>query len=139
MEAERPAARAVREDLRRRCRGVKRTVWLVFGLVLSGCSGGGSSGGPGSGPREVEISWAANRETGVNAPGGGYRVYHASVPDFDIATATPIDVAYAGGPSSPTRVVVTLPVGTTYIKITAYSALNPAGSVPSPETAVTLD
>lgn len=115
---------------------MKRKAWVFVVLILAGCSGG--SGG-GSGSRAVEISWTANRETGVNAPGGGYRVYHAQAPGFDIATVAPIDVAYAGGPSSPNQVVVTLPAGTTYVKVVAYSALNPTGSAPSAETAVTLD
>lgn len=103
-------------------------------VVLAGCSGGG--GGAGGGNRDVEITWTANRETAVNAPGGGYRVYYADTSGFDIAGATVVDVPYQGAPSAPTSTVLNLPSGAHYIKVTAYSALNPAGSSPSTESEV---
>lgn len=103
-------------------------------VVLAGCSGGG--GGAGGVNRDVEITWTANRETAVNAPGGGYRVYYADTSGFDIAGATVVDIPYQGAPSAPTSTVLNLPTGTHYIKVTAYSALNPAGSSPSTESEV---
>lgn len=109
--------------------------YLLFIVVLlAGCSGGG--GGAGGGNRDVEIAWTANRETAVNAAGGGYRVYYAGASGFDPAAATMIDVPYQGASSAPTSIVLNLPSGTHYIKVTAYSALNPAGSSPSAESEV---
>lgn len=108
-----------------------RVAYFVVALFLAAC-GDGSSGSS----REVEISWTANRETAVNAPGGGYRVYYASTAQFDIASAKVIDVPYRTGGSAPTSTVVTFAPGTHYIKVLAYSAMNPAGSAPSVETEV---
>jgi len=88
--------------------------------------------------RFVEVSWNPNRESGVNRAGGGYRVYHGTTPGFGLAGAKFVDVPYAGGETTPTRVVLALSPGTHYIKVVAYSALNPAGSVPSAEVAVTV-
>lgn len=107
-----------------------RSGWLVVGLLLASCSGG--SGGNSSAGREVEIAWDANRDSAVNAPGGGYRVYYSPVVGFSLADAAVVDVPHAAD-GTPTRVVVTLPDGQHYIKIVAYSALNPAGSAPSAE------
>lgn len=113
---------------------VRQIVWLVVGLFLVSCGGGGGGGNSSAGG-EVEIAWDANRDSAVNAPGGGYRVYYSSVAGFRLADAAVIDVPYTAG-GTPTRVVVTLPDGQHYIKIVAYSALNPAGSEPSAEIEV---
>lgn len=88
--------------------------------------------------RLVEISWSPNRESGVNRAGGGYRVYHSTTPGFSLTGAAFVEVPYAGGETTPARVVLALPPGTHYIKVVAYSALNPSGSAPSAEVAVTV-
>jgi len=112
---------------------VRRVASFLFALVLAACSGGGGSGG---GPRDVEISWTPNRETAVNAPGGGYRVYYATTSGFDLAAASAVDVPYQGTAPTPTSAVINLPSGIHYIKVTAYSALNPSGSLASDESEV---
>lgn len=114
---------------------MRRVAFFLFTLVLASCSGGGGSGG---GPRDVEISWTPNRETAVNAPGGGYRVYYATMSGFDLAAASLVDVPYQGATPISTKAVINLPPGTHYMKVTAYSALNPSGSLASEESEVTV-
>ncbi len=124
---------------------------LVLGATLgvaAGCGGGGggSAGSGGSGtPRNVQVSWAANREKAVNSPGGGYRVYYSTTPGFDVATASVVDVPYVAGPTAPTSATIPgLSPGTYYLEVVAYSALNPPGgsggstSAPSAEISVTV-
>lgn len=110
---------------------------LSCSLVLAACGGGGGGGGGGSSARNVQVSWTANRETAVNSPGGGYKVYYNPTAGFAIGSANVVDVPYAGA-AVPTTTNLTLTSGTHYIKVVAYSALNPAGSAPSSETAVTV-
>jgi hypothetical protein len=87
----------------------------------------------------VRISWAANREAAVNRAGGGYWVYVGTSPNFDINTAiVGVTVPYVLGPLAPTTAAVQLASGTYYIKVVAYSSLNPTGSVPSSEFSVTV-
>lgn len=112
---------------------MRRIAFFLFALVLAACSGGGGSG---AGPRDVEVSWTPNRETVVNAPGGGYRVYYATTSGFDLAAASVVDVPYQGTAPTPARAVINLPSGIHYIKVTAYSALNPSGSLASDESEV---
>lgn len=112
----------------------QRPYLFLICVVFAGCSGGG--GGAGGGARDVEITWTANRETAVNAPGGGYRVYYADTSGFDIAGATMVEVPHQGASPAPTSTVLNLPPGVHYIKVTAYSALDPAGSSPSAESEV---
>lgn len=114
---------------------MRRVASFLFALVLVACSGGGGSGG---GPRDVEISWTPNRETAVNAPGGGYRVYYATTSGFDLAAAPVVDVPYQGTVPTPTSAVIRLSSGIHYIKIIAYSALNPGGSLASDESEVVV-
>lgn len=113
---------------------VRQIGWLVVSVFLVSCGGGGGGGNSGAG-REVEIAWDANRDSAVNAPGGGYRVYYSTVAGFRLADAAVIDVPHTAA-GTPTRVVVALAEGQHYIKIVAYSALNPAGSEPSAEIEV---
>jgi hypothetical protein len=84
------------------------------------------------------ISWSANHEAAVNRTGGGYRLYYSTTPNFAIGSATPVDVPYASGPTSPVTTTLTLASGTYYVKVAAYSALNTAGSVPSAEIQVVV-
>jgi len=77
----------------------------------------------------IEVSWAANRETAVNRSGGGYRVYYSAQSDFDVNSATFLDVPYVSGALAPTSVIINgLREGMTYIKVVAYSSLKPPGS-----------
>lgn len=110
---------------------------LLCAVGFAAC-GGGAGGSEASsamttvtvGPGAVVIRWEANRESGVNRAGGGYRVYRDSTTVFDPATATVLDIPY---PAPPQAILNATP-GTYYIKLTAYSALNPAGSAASPVT-----
>jgi hypothetical protein len=78
----------------------------------------------------VRISWNENPETAVNRSGGGYRVYYSANSGFDPGDSgvAEIDVPWTSGASTPTTVVVTLSPGIYYIRIAAYSLLNPPGS-----------
>lgn len=117
--------------------------YIVF--TLSACSGSGGGGGgsisappaqptPATSPRNVTLSWLANHESAVNRNGGGYRVYYSTTSGFPIASAQPIDVPWASGAHAPTSTAVTLMSGSNYyVKVVAYSTLNPAGSAPSSE------
>lgn len=94
---------------------------FVIGLVaalVSCSSGGGASTSPGPG-RVVTLSWNANRESGVNAPGGGYRI--------SISGQVPIDVPYVSGARAPTAKDVTLQSGSYTVTVTAYAALDAQG------------
>ena len=104
---------------------------------LLGCGGGVSEGQ--SITATVQVTWTANRETAVNSAGGGYRIYFGRTPNFDIAGASFVDVPFvAPGPLAPTIATLTLSSGTNYIKVVAYSALNPAGSAPSAAVSVNV-
>jgi hypothetical protein len=67
----------------------------------------------------VTISWAQNRETGVNKAGGGYLI--------DINTQTPIEVPYVSGSAAPTSYTLTLQPGSYTITVVAYAALDAQG------------
>lgn len=110
-----------------------RTLLLPLLLLLSGGCGWG-----GSDESAVELSWEANRESGVNSAGGGYRVYYSRNAGFDLDDARVKDVAYEGGPTAPTAATLKLHSGTWFIRVAAYSALNPEGSVPSSEITVSV-
>lgn len=112
------------------------TALLSASLLFVACGGGGGGGGSQT-TASVQVSWTANRETAVNNPGGGYKVYYSPTAGFAIGSANVVDVPYAGA-AVPTTTNLTLTSGTHYIKVVAYSALNPAGSAPSSETAVTV-
>jgi hypothetical protein len=111
------------------------TAGLVAVLVSCSSGGGSSTPTPPVTGRVVTLSWAANRETGVNAPGGGYRL--------SISGQSPVDVPYASGPLAPTTKDVTLPSGSYTVTVTAYAALDAqggaAGSTSAPSQAITVD
>jgi hypothetical protein len=115
---------------------VSRGAALLFALFIAGCGGGG--GGAPSVSVSVQVSWNANREAAVNRPGGGYRVYHSRSSGFDIATASFVDVPYSSGATAPTTASLTLSSGDNFIRVVAYSDLNPNGSDPSGEITVTV-
>jgi hypothetical protein len=78
----------------------------------------------------IQISWNGNLETAVNRAGGGYKVYYSTNSGFDPGDGgvTEIDVPWTSGPTAPTSILMPLSPGTYYIRIAAYSALNPPGS-----------
>lgn len=119
---------------------VNKVCVFFFILLISACNGGGGGDGvsPPSVSRSVQVSWAANHETEVNKAGGGYRVYSSRTPGFDIAMANVVDVPYSSGATAPTSTVITLSTGNNFIKVVAYSAMNPGGSPPSAETSIAV-
>jgi hypothetical protein len=110
-------------------------------LILTGCS----SGGGGDDDNNivipivsmVTVSWTANREAGVNNIGGGYTLYHSTTPGFSLEGAESVDLPYESGSTAPTSTTLAMLTGTHYIKIVAYSALNPAGGPASSQLTVT--
>lgn len=103
-------------------------------LVAASCGGsGGGLDGPKSVTANVQVSWTANREATVNQAGGGYKVYFGRIAGFSIAGANFVDVPYVSGPAAPTTTMLTLSSGDNFVKVVAYSALNPSGSAPSTE------
>jgi len=82
---------------------------------------------------DIKISWNENPETAVNRSGGGYKVYYSANSGFDpgdISGVTEIDVPWTTPPGEPAppSVVTPLSPGIYYIRIAAYSSLNPPGS-----------
>jgi hypothetical protein len=69
--------------------------------------------------RLVELRWAPNRESTVNAPGGGYAVSISGQP-----TAL---VPFVSGLTAPTALDARLPPGTYVVTIRAYSSLDAQG------------
>lgn len=105
-------------------------------VIMAGCGGGGG-GGTTSTVSTIAVSWDANRESGVNGAGGGYKVYHSTTSGFSVSSASFVDVPYVSGPSAPTSTTLSLATGTHYIKVVAYSAANPTGSAASNQITVT--
>jgi hypothetical protein len=107
--------------------------------VIIGCgSGSGGDGGGSSTTSTIAVSWIENSESGVNSAGGGYKVYHSTTSGFSVSGAGFVDVPYVSGPIAPTTANLSLATGTHYIKVVAYSALNPSGSPASTQIAVTV-
>ena len=125
-------------------------LFLVFGtLLVASCGGPGSSSNPtiSTSPitSNVQVTWIANRERAVNQAGGGYTVYYSSSPGFNIVAASSVNVPYVSGPAAPTSATISsLSTGAYYIKVVAYSILNPPGSssgstsIPSAEISITV-
>lgn len=77
---------------------------------------------------QVVLSWTANRESAVNAAGGGYRVYYSNSSDVSLSSDS-IEVPFESGTLAPTSVGLTgLTSGTHYARVQAFSARNPNGS-----------
>jgi hypothetical protein len=64
----------------------------------------------------VTLSWPANRESRVNAAGGGYQLI--------IAGRSPIDVPYVSGPTAPTSANVLLPAGSYAVTVRAFGVFD---------------
>lgn len=96
---------------------------LVLGALIAAsflsmaCSGGGDAAPPEE--RLVTLSWAANREAGVNSAGGGYEV--------KISGQEALLVPYVSGPWAPTTVAIRLWSGSYTATVRAYAALDPQG------------
>ena len=114
----------------------RKLLWGFVCLLLLSCGGGG--GGPQSINAAVQVSWVANREAAVNAAGGGYKVYYSKTSGFNVASASFVDVPYVSGPTAPTTTTLTLSSGTNFVKVVAYSTLNPGGSAPSAQVSVSV-
>jgi hypothetical protein len=89
--------------------------------MLAACSGGGEEADPG--PRRLQ--WTANRERGVNSPGGGYLV--------EVSGRGVFDVRYVSGAFAPTSLTTTLPSGNYTVSIRAYAA-DQGGRTSAPST-----
>ncbi len=81
--------------------------------VLAAC-GGGSSAPPATN-HAVTISWQANHEKGVHAPGGGYRLV--------LGGRAPLDLPYP----SPTSITTVLSTGSYGVSVRAFQ-LDPEGA-----------
>jgi hypothetical protein len=88
--------------------------------MLSSCGGGSATA------TQLIINWNANHESGVNTPGGGYRVYYATSPGVSTSTASYISVPYVSGTLAPTSATLTNPPSATYyFRVVAYSIFDP--------------
>ncbi len=101
-----------------------KTLCILVSLtvILLSCSAGGGSTMGSSGPvttHSVTLTWAANRESGVNSAGGGYQV--------SISGKPAINVPYVSGSSAPTTTAVLLNTGTYSVTVRAYAALDAQG------------
>lgn len=121
---------------------------FIITATLIGCTNDGLTSpitptptpraGPGS--ESATVTWTANRDTGVNSTGGGYRVYYANASGVATAGNTQVvDVPYVSGPTAPTTATISnLGAGDWYIKVVAYSSYNPhavAGGAKSSDSA----
>jgi hypothetical protein len=114
---------------------MKRIVLLILVLValllLISCGGGGGSPPPSVSTHSVTLTWAPNRERGVNSVGGGYQVSISGQPT--------INVPY----TAPTSTTVLLNTGTYTVTVRAYAALdaqgNSTGSLSAPSTPITVN
>lgn len=94
--------------------------------------------------RTVNIAWNANRETAINAVGGGYKVYYSTTSGFDITDAgvSVVDVPFVAPPAAPTSISLQLSSGQYYFRVVAYSALTPpwgsSGSTSAPSAQISL-
>jgi hypothetical protein len=98
----------------------KAVLLSAAALALAACSsGGGSSPPPPGSDHVVSLSWAPNREAGVNRAGGGYVI---SIPG-----QAAINVPWVSGPLAPITKDVTLRSGTYTVTVAAYAALDASG------------
>ncbi|TGK15115.1 hypothetical protein EHO61_15575 [Leptospira fluminis] len=136
---------------------IARGLFLFLFLIFSQCSGGGGGGmnplifllmGSGSktgsigtgAPRNVLVSWQANREKSVNSAGGGYKACYGINPSYQAATAICSTVPYASGSAAPTSATLSIPGGShVYIYVFGYSTLNPNGTPAATPTTVSVN
>lgn len=112
-------------------RGTWTAIRMMVPLFIMTACGGGSpdtfgTSGTSTAPSSITLTWNANHEKSVNAPGGGYYVYYANAPGVNTQTANMIQVPYVSGALAPTSVSLTNPSsGTYYFRVVAYSSFNP--------------
>ena len=101
-------------------------VLLIASAHLAGC--GGAKGGGGDscppsaapGPHNVTLTWAPNREKGVNSTGGGYHVSISGQPTIDVTF---------NGATTPTSTTTILQSGCYTATVTAFAAMDAAGGL----------
>jgi len=107
---------------------LKKALLAGAALVLAAC---GSSSTPAPAPpstnHQVTLTWAPNRESGVNKAGGGYRVAISGKPT--------IDVPFVSGATAPTRTDVTLGTGSYTVTVSAFAALDAQGGTSGSQSA----
>ena len=106
--------------------------------MLASCGGGSSRS---SSSREVTVSWNANGDHVVNTSGGGYTLYYSQQADFDVSSASKVDVPYVSGPTAPISTKLMLSGGDVwYVSVAAYGILNGStkSSDPSAKIAVNV-
>jgi hypothetical protein len=109
---------------------------LITALSACGGGGGGGSALPASTLHSVTLSWQANRESGVNSTGGGYKVSISG-------QAATINVPYnATTGLTPTTTTTSLYTGTYSATVRAYKALDPqggtTGSLSAPSASISI-
>lgn len=112
---------------------------LLSAALLAACSGGASDAPATIG--QVELRWTPSRASGVNAAGGGYRVYWSTTSGF--APGDPgvqsLDVPWPGSGQTPATASLTLSSGNYYFKVVAYAATGGGiESAPSAEVALAV-
>ncbi|EPG73132.1 hypothetical protein LEP1GSC058_2348 [Leptospira fainei serovar Hurstbridge str. BUT 6] len=100
---------------------------LIF--LLAGGSNNSSTSHIGNGPpRNVLVTWQANREKSVNSIGGGYQACYGITPAYQASSAVCKTVPYASGSTAPTSATLSIPGGSAvYIYVFGFSTLNPSG------------
>jgi hypothetical protein len=101
---------------------------LIVGLSSCGPKLQTTASDPNFVRSNVNVTWTANKEKAVNSAGGGYVVAYSQNPSASYSEAEKLTVPYVSGPSAPVSATINIPPGTYYIKIYAYSTLNPPGS-----------
>jgi hypothetical protein len=102
----------------------------------------GSVAGITGGAKQITVTWPVSRSFDVGtAPGGGHKVYFDKVGPGLVSKTTPyvIDVPNTTLPNPNTVVITGLstPANTTfYVRIGAYSAINPTGGTLSAESPI---
>ncbi len=88
----------------------------------------------------VDVRWTPSRASGVNATGGGYRVYWSTTPGFTIGPGTNvINVPWPGSGQTPASVSLDLAAGNYYFKVVAYADTDGGiESTPSAEISVSI-
>lgn len=96
---------------------------LAAVALLAACGGSSKSSPPPrpAGDRNIQVSWNANHEKAVNAPGGGYTVSVDGGPFHD--------VPYVSGALAPTSITTTLRTGSHTVDVWACGALDAAGGL----------
>jgi len=123
--------------------GESMKIWLVVLIAatqLVACGRGGANGvscppSAAPGPHNVTLTWAPNREKGVNSAGGGYHVSISGQPTLP-------DVTF-NGTTTPTSTTAILQSGCYTVTVTAFAELDAqgglTGSVSAPSQALAVN